>query len=67
MAQQTSQASGIIRTKMAAAFHAMLVDCRERGKNSGRIGRRVLTNEARFVGVKYVPKSKADSAERKVA
>lgn len=59
----------VVRTKMADAFIGALALAVHEGKNPGRIGKRILTNKAKGVGVLHNSKrSKAVSAEeRKVA
>lgn len=37
----------VVQTKMAAAFTKALESCKEDGRNPGRVGRRILTNNAR--------------------
>ena len=49
---------GIVRTKMAAALIGAIHQSIDDGNNTGRLGRRVLTNEAAGVGVKFIPRTK---------
>jgi hypothetical protein len=53
-----SNEKGIIRTKMAAALMQAVVDCGKEGRNAGHVGRVIVTNAARGVGVKYAPRTK---------
>jgi hypothetical protein len=60
--------NGIIRTKLAAALLAAVMEGGARGKNPGRLGKRVLTNNAKGVGIKFDPargnrRRPAESAE----
>jgi len=48
--------AGFVHTKMAAAFLAAIPAAVEAGVNPGAIGKRILTNNAKGVGVKYRPK-----------
>jgi hypothetical protein len=53
MAQQS-----IIRTKMASALIGAVHKANEQGINCGKLGRLVLTVEAKGTGVKYQPRNK---------
>lgn len=46
----------VIRTKMAAALIGAVHQSIDSGHNTGRLGRQVLTNEAKGVGVKWAPR-----------
>lgn len=52
------QEIGVIRTTMAAAMLRGFDQCVASGQNPGRVGHRILTNKAKGVGVKYVPRPK---------
>lgn len=43
----------VIQTKMAAALNSAMQGCIADGRNPGRIGHRILTNNAQGTGVKY--------------
>jgi hypothetical protein len=47
-------ANVVARTKMSAAFIAAMRESCAAGGNHGKLGRRILTNEAAGVGVKFV-------------
>lgn len=49
----------IVRTKMADALIRAVHSSIDAGHNTGRLGRNVLTNEVKGVGVKFVPRSKS--------
>lgn len=64
--------TGIIRTKMSEALIGAFDQAVSERRNLGRLGKRILTNKIKGVGIKYMPRSKAkestaDSAERKAA
>lgn len=51
-----TQANNVIRTLMSEAFINAVHTCGKQGRNAGRIGRIVVTNAAKGVGVKYAPR-----------
>lgn len=59
------QDRNIIRTKMGAALIQATHEAIDKGKNTGRLGRLVLTAEAQGVGVKYAPRQ--ELKQQKVA
>jgi hypothetical protein len=56
MESQMLKNNGVIRTKMSAALIAATHDSINAGHNTGKLGRLVLTAEAKGVGVKYIPR-----------
>jgi hypothetical protein len=66
------QMSGfVIQTKMAAAMSAAFAQCVKDGENPGRVGHRILTNNAKGHGVKnaaaYLPKPKVEEKKESKA
>ena len=57
----------VIRTKMSAALIAATHHAHKNGQNTGRLGRLVLTNEAKGVGVKYVRRTPKKTTEKVAA
>jgi hypothetical protein len=53
--------NGVIRTKMSAALIGAVHNSINSGHNTGKLGRLVLTAEAKGVGVKYAPYAKDGS------
>lgn len=52
----------VARTKMSAALIGAVRNAAKQGVNCGRLGRIVLTNEAKGVGVLYVERGRKESA-----
>ena len=57
----------VIRTKMSAALIAATHKAHSEGHNTGKLGRLVLTNEAKGVGVKYSPRAAKKKIKEEVA
>jgi prepilin-type N-terminal cleavage/methylation domain-containing protein len=55
--------NGVIRTKMSAALIGAVHNSINEGHNTGKLGRLVLTAEAKGVGVKYAPRPKRMNAQ----
>ena len=56
---ENMQQQKVIRTKMSAALIKAVHQSIDTGHNTGRLGRMVLTNEAKGVGIKFSPRPKA--------
>ena len=62
-----SSIGSVIHSKMSAALNKAMVECVEEGRNPGRVGHRILTNNAKGIGQKRkYNKNKEATAETAV-